>query len=210
MSADTQLRALVAAPTPALRAGLRALLAGSNMRVAAETATLAGRDDSFAGIDIIVVADMSLLAGVRGIGEERRLAIVVLSDDGRAASALRALPLAGWAIVSSDASAAELQAAVHAAAQGMVVLPLAQAELLLEPWPAQGALANPPAEALTGREREVLELVSQGLSNKLIARQLRISEHTVKFHMSSIFAKLGASSRTDAVSRGARQGLVTL
>ena len=210
MSADTHMRVLVAAPTPALRAGLCALLAGSNLQIAAETATLSGHDDIFVGIDIIVVADIDLLSDGRRLGEERRLAIVVLSDDGRAAAALRALPLAGWAIVPSDASAAELQAAVHAAAQGMVVLPLAQAERLLEPWPAQGALAGSPAEALTGREREVLELVSQGLSNKLIARQLRISEHTVKFHMSSIFAKLGASSRTDAVSRGARQGLVTL
>jgi DNA-binding NarL/FixJ family response regulator len=55
-----------------------------------------------------------------------------------------------------------------------------------------------------------LQLVSQGLSNKLIARELQVSEHTVKFHISSIFAKLGAASRTEAISRGARQGLITL
>src|SRR5437588_4256415 len=67
-----------------------------------------------------------------------------------------------------------------------------------------------PDESLTTREREVLELVSQGLSNKLIARRLQISEHTVKFHISSISSKLGASSRTDAVSRGLRRGLITL
>jgi NarL family two-component system response regulator YdfI len=74
-----------------------------------------------------------------------------------------------------------------------------------------GALnLSSPDEALTNREREVLELVSQGLSNKLIARRLQISEHTVKFHISSISTKLGASSRTDAVSRGVRRGLITL
>jgi len=56
----------------------------------------------------------------------------------------------------------------------------------------------------------VLELVSQGLSNKLIARQLQISEHTVKFHISSITTKLGVASRTEAVSRGVRLGLITL
>jgi DNA-binding NarL/FixJ family response regulator len=67
-----------------------------------------------------------------------------------------------------------------------------------------------PDEALTAREREVLELLSRGLPNKLIARRLQISEHTVKFHVSSIYAKLGASSRTDAVSRGVRRGLITL
>lgn len=67
-----------------------------------------------------------------------------------------------------------------------------------------------PDEALTAREREVLELLSRGLPNKLIARRLQISEHTVKFHVSSIYAKLGATSRTDAVSRGVRRGLITL
>ncbi|MGZ3628675.1 MAG: response regulator transcription factor [Ktedonobacteraceae bacterium] len=67
-----------------------------------------------------------------------------------------------------------------------------------------------PDESLTAREREVLELLSRGLPNKLIARRLQISEHTVKFHVSSIYAKLGASSRTDAVSRGVRRGLITL
>jgi DNA-binding NarL/FixJ family response regulator len=67
-----------------------------------------------------------------------------------------------------------------------------------------------PNEALTAREREVLELLSRGLPNKLIARRLQISEHTVKFHVSSIYAKLGASSRTDAVSRGVRRGFITL
>ncbi|HEX9132837.1 MAG TPA: response regulator transcription factor [Ktedonobacteraceae bacterium] len=67
-----------------------------------------------------------------------------------------------------------------------------------------------PDEALTAREREVLELLSRGLPNKLIARRLQISEHTVKFHVSSIYAKLGATSRTDAVSRGVRRGLITI
>ncbi len=67
-----------------------------------------------------------------------------------------------------------------------------------------------PDEVLTARERGVLELLSRGLPNKLIARRLQISEHTVKFHVSSIYAKLGATSRTDAVSRGVRRGLITL
>jgi len=65
-------------------------------------------------------------------------------------------------------------------------------------------------EPLTSREHEVLDLLGQGLSNKQIARRLAISEHTVKFHVSSLYAKLGATSRTDAVSRGARRGLITL
>src|SRR5205814_4411752 len=122
-----------------------------------------------------------------------------------------ALPFRCCAIVPPYATASELQAAVAAAAQGMTVLPLALSRRLLNPRPALHTLEDgPPNEPLTAREHEVLELISQGLSNKLIARRLQISEHTVKFHISSISSKLGASSRTDAVSRGLRRGLITL
>ena len=65
-------------------------------------------------------------------------------------------------------------------------------------------------EALTPRELEVLEALAQGLPNRAIASHLAISEHTVKFHVSSIFSKLGAQNRTDAVRRGVRLGLVAL
>jgi two-component system, NarL family, response regulator YdfI len=65
-------------------------------------------------------------------------------------------------------------------------------------------------EALTPRELEVLEVLGQGLSNRAIASLLAISEHTVKFHVSSIFSKLGAENRTDAVRRGVRLGLIVL
>src|SRR5262249_22163099 len=67
-----------------------------------------------------------------------------------------------------------------------------------------------PREALTPREVKVLAMVAEGLSNKTIARRLGISEHTVKFHVSSIFAKLGVSSRTEAVTLGVRRGLIML
>jgi DNA-binding CsgD family transcriptional regulator len=65
-------------------------------------------------------------------------------------------------------------------------------------------------EQLTSREREVLDLMSAGLSNRQIAMQLGISEHTAKFHISSVLGKLGASSRTQAVTRGIRTGLIAL
>jgi DNA-binding NarL/FixJ family response regulator len=68
----------------------------------------------------------------------------------------------------------------------------------------------PLEERLTPRELEVLEALAEGLSNRAIASRLQISEHTVKFHMSSIFGKLGAENRTDAVRLGVRRGLITL
>ncbi len=199
-------RVLIIAPTPMLRAGLRGLLAASPLlEVVADSATLTVlRNDE---TDVIVLADEAMLDDVvRRVPSDGTLALVVLSDNESVAATLRTLPLRGWAMLPTETSGAELQAAVSSTAQGLAVLSLAAASRLLGPRPTLEA----PAEPLTPREREVLDLLGQGLSNKLIARELTISEHTVKFHVAAIFSKLGASSRADAVSRGARSGLITL
>jgi two-component system, NarL family, response regulator YdfI len=70
--------------------------------------------------------------------------------------------------------------------------------------------AEPPPEELTPRETEVLRLLADGLPNREIAERLHISEHTIKFHIRSILGKLGASSRTEAVTLGFRSGLIEL
>jgi two-component system nitrate/nitrite response regulator NarL len=93
---------------------------------------------------------------------------------------------------------------VAAVAHGLVAVEETVAESL------RPRVAAPPAEALTPREREVLQLLSQGLSNKQIAQALRISEHTVKFHVNAILGKLGVQGRTEAVVQAARLGLITL
>ena len=67
-----------------------------------------------------------------------------------------------------------------------------------------------PGEQMTRRERDVLELLGEGLSNRLIARRLGISEHTVKFHVASIYGKLHAATRAEAVRRAFRRGMLTL
>jgi DNA-binding NarL/FixJ family response regulator len=193
-----------------MRAGLRALLAAEGLVVAGEAATLGAALDA-AQLDVLLVADAELLGdAARSMPPEPRLALVLLADDPRVVAQLRVLPLAGWAVLPPDADPGELSAAVQAAAAGLVTFGASLAARVLGARPAAEPLVDPGAEPLTGREREVLDLVGQGLSNKLIARQLGISEHTVKFHLSSIFAKLGAASRTDAINRGARQGLITL
>jgi DNA-binding NarL/FixJ family response regulator len=71
-------------------------------------------------------------------------------------------------------------------------------------------VAAPSGEGLTARELEVLALVAEGLPNKLIAHRLGISDHTVKFHVNAVLAKLGAQSRTEAVVRAARRGMLVL
>jgi NarL family two-component system response regulator YdfI len=137
--------------------------------------------------------------------------VVLTNNEERTLPRLRALDVRGWGMVPLDASALQLQAAVQAVAQELVLLPKAQMQRLYEKRTLLEVFDNETLdETLTTREREVLELVGQGLSNKLIARQLQISDHTVKFHVSSISNKLGASSRTDAVRRGLRHGLITL
>jgi two-component system, NarL family, nitrate/nitrite response regulator NarL len=66
------------------------------------------------------------------------------------------------------------------------------------------------AETLTVREREVLELLAEGFSNRRVAERLGISDHTVKFHVAAIYGKLGASSRAELIRRAARRGLITI
>jgi len=69
---------------------------------------------------------------------------------------------------------------------------------------------DPPLETLTAREHDVLALLADGLPNRDIAARLAISEHTVKFHLASIFGKLGAATRTEAVQRGLRLGVIEI
>jgi DNA-binding NarL/FixJ family response regulator len=81
---------------------------------------------------------------------------------------------------------------------------------IVAPRERQGTDSDPLAETLTPREVQVLELVAEGLPNKVIAERLRISDQTVKFHIGSISGKLGAGNRTDAVRRAVRRGLIAL
>ena len=110
-------------------------------------------------------------------------------------------------ILPQTAAAAEIIAAVEAVAAGLTVLHPDLMELLLSSL-AIAPRPIPTSQPLTPREVEVLEMLAEGLGNKTIAKRLNISEHTVKFHVGSIFSKLSASSRTEAVAIGARQGLI--
>jgi two-component system, NarL family, response regulator YdfI len=109
------------------------------------------------------------------------------------------------------ASDDEIQIAIEGAASGLIVLhPDVAAAHALHENQLVRADRNPELQSLSPREREILNLLASGLGNKQIAWELKISEHTVKFHITSIFNKLNASSRTEAVAIGIRRGLITL
>ncbi len=112
-------------------------------------------------------------------------------------------PETGRAILPRSAGVREITAAVLGAAAGLIVA---------DPsfWLAPGKANQSHLQALSSREIQVLGMLARGLGNKAIAKQLHISEHTVKFHISSIFQKLQVSSRTEAVALGAKLGLVLL
>ncbi len=141
---------------------------------------------------------------------EKTMPILLLTDDPADAQHLFTLMLPTWGVLSVNASEDELAAALQALVEGLWVgAPSLMRDLLSRKLPPLDEAAS-PGETLTARETQVLQLTAQGLPNKQIALALGISEHTIKFHLSSLYAKLGVTSRTEAVRAGARRGLVVL
>jgi DNA-binding NarL/FixJ family response regulator len=211
----SDMRVLIIAPTPMSQAGLHTLLSASDIQVVGMMTAREFVSERAASADVFVVADdidISVEEILRILPLSNRSAIIVLTSKPEPfIQLLSSSDLAAWGLVPLDTTPTQLQSAVHATAQGLVVLPISSARALVgRQTHREPALLSALEESLTPREREVLELVGQGLSNKLIARQLQISEHTVKFHLASVSTKLGAVSRTDAVRLGLRQGLITL
>ena len=201
---DDVTRIFIVAQAPLARAGLRAMLEddGTGMLVVGEAGSFAGPGLSAADV-VVVAGDEALEEAETGDGTQ---GILLLSHDYRSVPILRALAPSGWGIVAPDAPAEDLSAVIAPVARGFVILPRTMSEQLLGGTVTLEELD----ESLTAREREVLDLLGRGLSNKMIGRELSISEHTVKFHVSSVYAKLGASNRTEALSLGARHGLISL
>jgi DNA-binding NarL/FixJ family response regulator len=201
----------ILSPLPALRAGLRAMLADASHLIDVIGDAPSIEESSGALPDVWLVSDAAELPVLAaGLNTTQPQAVVVMADASAVLNALAGVAISGAAVVPADVSPAELQAAIHAAANGMLVLPYrAGREALSSTTPittSDESLEQP----LTQRELEVLERVSRGLPSKLIAQQLDVTESTIKFHLSSIYAKLGVSTRTEAVSKAARLGLITL
>ncbi|HEY9877993.1 MAG TPA: response regulator transcription factor [Leptolyngbyaceae cyanobacterium] len=139
--------------------------------------------------------------------------VVVLLEESSEPNLPELLHAGVQGILVNNAAPAEMVAALEAVTAGLVALPADLMADLIEGVLGISSNRNSPtvpSQALTQREIEVLTLLAEGLGNKEVARRLTISEHTVKFHISTLFAKLNASSRTEAVMIGARLGLILL
>ncbi len=207
---------LIAALTAAARARLAAVVGTSKtLHLVAGAAELSLPEQIEATQPDVLLVD---LGAERAAAWLRNLAagplppaIVLLTEDAPRTLGAEALRAGVRAVLPPRASAEEIIAAIEAAATGLIVThPDTVGALLPVPSASKRAAATIARQPLTPRESEVLGMIAEGLGNKIIAARLGISEHTVKFHIASIFAKLDAGSRTEAVTIGVRQGLIMI
>jgi len=219
------LRVLIVADDPLVRTGLALLLA--HQPGGTVVGQIAGNADVLAGLRLyhpdVVVWDCGwqsslsasptrpeqggaeiALGHLVDLREAGQAVLVLLADTADAVSVWTA---GVRGLLLRDVDVATLATALPAVAQGLVVLDPALALALL---PLRQPHPTAPVDGLTPRELEVLRLLAEGLPNKTIADRLHISEHTVKFHVNAILSKLGAQSRTEAVVRATRLGLLLL
>ena len=196
-------RVRLSIPSPALRAGLKAILSEDP-----EIALLEGTEDETDPAGELPPADVVVLASAPSDWNSGQMtaalsqtALLIVQDEAVDVRQLMAT-LRPWGVLPLDASAEELYAAIHALSAGLIVGTGSLFSLGGETRRLQGPL--------TDREVQILGLLSRGLANKQIALELGISEHTVKFHVSSIYGKLNASNRTQAVREGLQNGWIVL
>lgn len=203
-------RVLILADDPLARAGLVALLANAPALVIVGQS---GSDVDFTALLAAFQPDAVLwdlgwspdqqVATLGQFVTEHGAPVVALLATSTAADAVRSAGARGLLLRSSKSE--QMAAALYAVAQGLLVF-----EDTLPPMPAGAPTSIDLVEPLSSRELEVLRLLAEGLSNKEIARTLGISENTIKFHVNAILGKLGAQSRTEAVVRATRAGLLLL
>jgi two-component system, NarL family, response regulator YdfI len=207
---------LVAAQTTAARVGLAARLSAyKRLHVVVEATALPLSDQLDTTRPDVVLADVGSEAAstwLRGLAGTRQLpAIVILADHARDALAGRTLRSGARAVLPRHASTEEIAAAIEAVAAGLVVLHPDTIDAVAPMASGRNhSRTSIDHQPLTPREIEVLAMMAEGLGNKTIAARLAISEHTVKFHIASIFAKLNAGSRTEAVTIGLRRGAIMI
>lgn len=194
-------RVLIVSPSGVVRAGLQTVLeSGHGLDVVGAVPAL--DSPHLPEADVVL---MELVSRDDPVPVSEEIGATVLLGDLEPGEGIRR---GARAVLPRNAEPPEIIAAVEAAAAGLVVIRPEMVDRLI-PAVSTGE-SETPREALTAREIEVLTMLAEGEGNKQIARRLGISEHTVKFHVGSILGKLNASSRTEAVTAGLRQGLILL
>ncbi|MFQ6028059.1 MAG: response regulator transcription factor [Dehalococcoidia bacterium] len=205
------LRLLIIADDSLARAGLGTLLAGQpGLGVVGQiSGEAAGSGLEEVYYPDVILWDLgwdpsSALDQLSELSEALPPILALLPDSTYAAEAWAAGPRG---LLPRDVDASRLGAALIAVALGLVV---GEPDFSAALPPSGDQTPAAIADDLTPREQQVLQLLAEGLPNKAIASQLSISEHTVKFHVNAIMGKLGAQSRTEAVTRATRAGLILL
>ena len=203
------IRVLVAAASAVRRAGLEALVRDNPAQQLVGslqgTRNLAQHISGLQPDVILIDAELD-----KTTGDTIDVPIVALVDEPDAAWTAQALRSGIKAVLSRDADMEDVSAAIQAAHAGMVFLDSEVAQELVAKVRTPSDQETEVADDLTPREIEVLRMLAEGLGNREMAARLGISDHTVKFHISSILDKLNASSRTEAVTLGIRMGLILL
>jgi DNA-binding NarL/FixJ family response regulator len=205
-----ELRVLVVADDPLARAGLAALLAEQPECVV--VGQMAGGEELPREVDVyrpdVVLWDLGWdpppISEISWPSQSPMPIVALLPDETYTSEAWRT---GVRGLLLRDIAPGPLLAAMQTVVQGLVALDPALTSSVL---PSREQATGAPAEELTSRELEVLQLLAEGLPNKTIAHRLEISEHTVKFHVNAILGKLDAQSRTEAVVRATRLGLILL
>lgn len=211
----------IVAASPLARSGLESLLVSRHVEITGSAAHLGELNGRFAdlSVDVILVdasgePPESSLDSLVASGVASDFSVVLLVEPASLAASSTALREGVRAVLPNDLSPEQLVAALQAAASGLLVLhpTHATAQVTSNGFasPSRSRELDELAESLTPRESQVLQMLASGLGNKEIAAKLAISEHTVKFHVTSILGKFGAATRTEAVSIGIRRGLVLL
>ncbi|MGH3503769.1 MAG: response regulator [Nocardioidaceae bacterium] len=205
-----RVRVLLVDDHPVVRTGLRALLAATGaVDVVGEAAT---GEESLTLCESehpdVVLMDLQLGAGMDGVSATRAILaapdpprVLILTTYDTDSDILRAVEAGAAGYLLKDSAPEQLVAAVQAAARG---------ETVLASWVTERLVSRirDPQPDLSPRELEIMTLVAGGSSNREIARQLFVSEATVKSHLVHVFTKLGAESRTNAVAIARQRGLI--
>ena len=206
---------IVAAPLRSRRELTALLDYAPDVEVVGTASSLEGAEEDWEELDVLLIRDSSesadeLFDSLEDCGLVRQPPVLLLLEQTTQNKVNRAIQLGIRGVLPADVAAVQLISAVVAVAKGLVVLQPGDLALAAASTRTRNGEAAELFEPLTPREKEVLEMLASGLGNKQIAAHLKISEHTAKFHVASILGKLGASSRTEAVSLGLRRGLILL